>query len=173
MGLLWHPYVTLDTLWNRVQALCLSGFWHPCTLKHKISIPTITLTLTITVLIEHRITSLRSVTHYLCSLRYVHRRLENNSDTYYINTKFTETWNLNLEFSCKSNAKKLASFAEALPKITNTVCNRANGATRVSNCNKVGSLLCKIKDFATILFATSYLNAIPLQRFSDKAAEPY
>ena len=27
-------------------------------------------------LFEHRITSLRSVTHYLCSLRYVHRKLE-------------------------------------------------------------------------------------------------
>ena len=31
----WHPYVTLDTLRNRVQAQCLSGFWHPYTLKMK------------------------------------------------------------------------------------------------------------------------------------------
>ena len=32
-----HPYDTHDTLWNRVQGQYLSGFWHPCTLKAKIS----------------------------------------------------------------------------------------------------------------------------------------
>jgi hypothetical protein len=60
LGWVLHPYDTLDTLPNRVQALCLSGFWHPCTLKQKKSYAsnltltktmtkTITLTLTITI----------------------------------------------------------------------------------------------------------------------------
>ena len=63
LGWVLHPYDTLDTLPNRVQALCLSGFWHPCTLKQKKSYASnLTTTLTITITLTKTMTKTITLT---------------------------------------------------------------------------------------------------------------